>query len=257
MRGVTAVRLGAVATRCVAVFALMLGASLGIASPASAATGGLEFSADGSTWSTTAPASLFFEAIQLVPGDSLSSTVWVRSTRSSAVRLTAVLGEVTTSTSEAAPVFHLSGGDGSGAGLSATPADEVDDCTELVPSRLLSGGTAVPITTTVSIPAGVSGRAGQDSDISFVLQIALTDPELSQTPDGCPVGATEIPSEPGDAVLPITGANLVPQTLAVAVTALTLGGLLVGLARRRREAERLEAGRVRVRGGHPGPPARG
>lgn len=235
---------------------LMLGAMLGVASPAAAATGGLEFSTDGSSWSKAPPSALFPGTIRLVPGKSASSTVWVRSTRSSQVRLTAVLGEVTTSSSEAALVFHLSGGDGSGGGLPVTPAGEIDDCTELVPSRLLGSGEAVPITTTVSIPASVSGRIGQDESIRFVFQVALTDPQLSQTPDGCPIDPTEIPSEPGEGTLSETGPSLVPQTLAVAIAALALGGLLVGLARRRRE-HGVEVVRVPVRHNSTRPPDRG
>lgn len=220
--------------------AITLAAALvaGPATPASAAPGGLEYSSDGATWTTSAPASVFPSAYALVPGDAVSSTIWVRSARPGLVRLTAVLADVATSSPDAGVVFELEGADSTGRGLPRTAAGSIRDCTELVPSRVLATGAVARITTTVSMPASVSGLDGQGESLDFELQLGLADLELPTAPGGCPFDATVIPSLPNSGgsggTIAHTGVELLPQTLAIAGGATAAGLILIGLARRRR-----------------------
>jgi len=220
---------------------VIVAAAVAIATPAapvSAAPGGLEYSADGTTWTSTAPASVFPAAYALVPGDAVSATIWVRSARPGLARLTAVLADVTTSSPEAGVVFELEGADTTGRGLPRTAADRIRDCTELVPSRVLAAGAVARITTTVSMPATVSGLDGQGASLAFDLQLGLADLQLPTTPSGCPFDATVIPSLPNSGgtggTIAQTGVDLLPQTLAIAGAATAAGFALLLLARRRR-----------------------
>ena len=224
-----------------AVAVVVVAASAVIAGPAasaSAAAGGLEYSSDGATWTTSAPGSVFPTAYALVPGDAVSSTIWVRSARPGLARLTAVLAGVTTSSPEASAVFELEGADATGRGLARTAVGGIRDCTELIPSRVLATGAVARITTTVSMPASVSGLDGQGESLDFELQLGLADLELPTTPGGCPFDATVIPSLPNSGgsggTIAHTGVELLPQTLAIAGGATAAGLILIGLARRRR-----------------------
>jgi len=215
---------------------------------AEAAPAGLQFSTNGTAWSSTPPASLFSGGGSsvsatggdaLVPGEARSSTLFVRNASGHPARFSAVVSDVVSSSPEAAVVFHLAGRDGTGSGLIPTPAGDVEDCTELVPPRMLGVGEIAMVVTEVSIPTSVTGTTGQGSGVDFRLEVGLADALLPTTPGGCPLDPAIIPSLPDTSGrIASTGASLVGETLAVAAGFAAVGGAFLLVAARRRRRER-------------------
>ena len=235
----------------IAAAALLVAGATGIVQPAPASVApvdGAEFSTDGTAWSAEAPAALFASAFRYAPGDSRASTVYVRNTHGTAIRIAAVITRMTWSSADAATAFTVAGADQDGVGMFARPIGAIGNCTPLVPTRQLAPGEILEITTTVALLASTSGTTAQGSSIRFDVELAMTDMDGPAPSPGCGAQAPEqpggetIPNVPGtggtaaNGALGATGvgAHLAP-TIAVAATAGALGLLFMLWARRRRE----------------------
>lgn len=183
-------RLLAAAITAVAVLGGLL-----MASPAAATTRQLELSTDGSTWSSSIPGTLFDALPMLVPGDSVSRTLYVRNAGSTAglLRLDAV--DVRISNADFARSLRVD------AAIDAASLASVDlggtaDCITVLPAgRIAAGAVAV-----VEITLGFDENAPmptQDSTADFSLLLSVSE-DLGQqaTVAGCPVDGIELPTLP-------------------------------------------------------------
>ena len=166
-----------------------------IASPAAATTRQHELSTDGSTWSSSIPGTLFDALPMLVPGDSVSRTLFVRNAGSTAgvLRLDAV--DVRISNADFARSLHVD------AAIDAASLGPVDlsgtaDCITVLPiGRIAAGAVAV-----VEITLGFDENAPmptQDSTADFSLLLSVSEDLGQRTPAaGCPVDGIELPTLP-------------------------------------------------------------
>jgi hypothetical protein len=228
-----------VLSRLAGVLALAGVAVLTPAAPASAAAP-LEYSVDGVTWSATPPASLF-PSMTVVPGDSETVTLYLRSTRGVDSVLTLVLRDATASD----PIFEsglaLEGNDDTGAGLPLTAFARIADCTAAIPPRTVAPGEVVPVTFDLAMSSALRAEQAQNAWLRFELVIGLADPGAPRDAVGCPIGSV-IPGVPPGAgsgggaagSVAVTGSDVAPRTAVVAVAVLAAGGILLLVARRRR-----------------------
>jgi hypothetical protein len=199
----------------------------------------VEFSTDGgATWSPTAPASLFPAGFLVVPGDSLESSLLVRSTRTEPTVAMVAITNASTDDSLFAGALTVQGQDDAGDGLPATPIAALAPCDAVVPTRVLETGEALPVTLVVSVSSSLRMSQAEDAVANFDLAIALADPGVPVAANGCPIDPTVIagfaPTAPASGTIAYTGAALVYPTLAVAASALAAGSLFVVAGRRRR-----------------------
>lgn len=191
-----AVRRRGVSALAASMLVVLLSTAAVPAAPVAAAPGGLEFSRDGITWSTTAPAAVFEVAPVLSPGAGHTSTWRIRNGHEGAARIAVAVTGIVWSSSVAADVFLLSAADGRGGGFSELPIGEITDCSGLIPQRVLASGDSIQLAITVSMPAAVSGIHGFDESMGFALAIALVDPIVPEV-DGCPAHPEYVPMVPG------------------------------------------------------------
>lgn len=245
----------------------VLGALLTASPAAAATTRQLELSTDGRVWSSSIPGTLFDALPMLVPGDSVSRTLYVRNAGSTAglLRLDAV--DVRISNADFARSLHIAAAIDA-ASLASVDLGGTDDCITVLPiGRIAAGAVAV-----VEITLGFDENAPmptQDSTADFSLLLSVSEDLGQQAPAaGCPVDGIELPTLPfpddggsgsgdaggpipegglaaaatpdaraaGDAGLAFTGATVAP------LLATSGGLLLLGLSafiatRRRRSAQ--------------------
>jgi hypothetical protein len=206
----------------------------------SAATADLQFSLDGGgSWSSTPPSAVFDQALRVVPGDRLESTVLVRSTRSAPTVMMVAITNASVDDALFDEAITVQGDDGTGTGLPATRLSALAECDQVVPTRTVLAGQIVPVTLAIDISPTLAGHQAENAVARFDLEIGLTDPGAPTTPNGCPVDPAVIAgfALPGSAPAAIayTGAGVVLPTLGVSALALAVGGLLALASRRRRE----------------------
>lgn len=214
------------------------------AAPARAAEG-FEFSADGTTWGEASPAALFPGSFDLVPGDAMSTALWVRNASPTAAVLSVVVTEVEYDSAEAGAGFGLAGRDEDGAGMPRTALADIAACAALVPARTLDPGEELEITVEVDLGSYVSGNQAQGAGIAFSLALGLVDPGVELRPHGCPADPIDIPftppgGDPDGAERPrvaLTGSDLAARALLAALATGGAGWLLLLLSRRRRRSE--------------------
>lgn len=185
--------------------------------PALAADGGgLEFSRDGTTWSSTLAGPVLDEDVRLVPGGSTRSDVWVRNSSEHATTLTTTLRDTRSSMpagTSAGEDFRVRVGGSrvSAAGAAGCHVHSTED---------LDPGEQQRIPVSVSLPAS-SGNISENQAVSFTLRVHLVEgsqgdpcPSVPETPgvvstDGGPGGSAPLE----DTLLLVMG--LVSATAAV------------------------------------------
>jgi len=251
-------------TRRVLAVALTAATVLGgllVASPASATTTRkLELSTDGRTWSSSIPGTLFDALPVIVPGDSVSRTLYVRNAGATAglLRLDAV--DVRISNADFAKSLRV-GATVDAASLGSTDLGGSSDCLTVLPSGRIAAGAVA----TVEITLGFDKNAPmptQDSTADFSLLLSVSE-DIGQTAPsaGCPDEGIELPTLPfpedegdtgagGSASAPpsaqptatsgsglaLTGATVLPL-LATSGGLLLLGVAVLTATRRRKHAE--------------------
>lgn len=256
-------------TRRILAAALTAAAVLGgllVASPASATTTRqLELSTDGRTWSSSIPGTLFDALPVIVPGDSVSRTLYVRNAGATAglLRLDAV--DVRISNADFAESLRV-GATVDEASLGSTDLGGSSDCITVLPSGRIAAGAVA----TVEITLGFDENAPmptQDSTADFSLLLSVSE-DIGQTAPsaGCPDEGIELPTLPfpegeggagtggtgagGSASAPpsaqpaatsgsglaLTGATVLPL-LATSGGLLLLGIAVLTATRRRKHAE--------------------
>ena len=197
------------------------------AAPAQAA-GGVEFSTDGTAWSSAPPAALFPAGPTLVPGGAISTTLWVRQMQGAPADVAVVLRNVQASSPALAAVATLSAVGAAGTSLAPTVLATLGACTPLVPAGVLASGAARSVTLTLSLPVS-AGPDAADGSASFDVAVTATDPVAAPTADGCgPASGT------ASAVTRLASTGTSLGALGVAAVLGALGVLLIALVRRRR-----------------------
>ena len=203
-----------------------------------AATSDVEFSSDGgASWSGTPPVSLFDHDFRAVPGDHLEAGVLVRSTRSVPTVAMVAISKATTSDPLFDSALTVRAADARGRGLAPSRLSALGACDELVPTRVLTRGQALPVTLVVEVSPTLTRNQAATAVAAFDIEIALTDPGAPTTPNGCPIDPAVIagfaPAASG--TIAYTGTDLVYPTLGFAGAILAVGGVFVALSRRRRD----------------------
>jgi hypothetical protein len=212
--------------------------TLGIVAPASAATAGfLQYSANGTSWSATAPSALFQSNLRLSPGDSKSVTVYLRSTRTDPTTMSAAIFQLATSDPgfRAAVTIGTSGASGTGW---SKQASALSTCQPIFTKLHVAANQVVPVTVTLTLSHSVSGVREQGSWIRFALLLGLSDVGAPTGHGGCPVSATSVPAfNDNGPTVAFTGTDTLCPGLILAGFAAGLGALfLVAAIRRRRVA---------------------
>ena len=178
------------------VLAVVSAVMLGPAPSAHALDTPLEFSTDGTTWTSVPPASLFDNGVVLVPGGSVSSTLHMRSTAQTPGVLVAALTNVRVSDESAEKYFGVratsdagTGVDGAGVGLGRTAVTDLEEFTPIGPRLTLAPGQSAQFTLTVDLDLRPGGTGAQNSAIALDLALSFT--EAAAVPgggDGLPGG---------------------------------------------------------------------
>lgn len=158
--------------------------------PALAADGsGLDFSRDGTTWSSTLAGPVLDEAARLVPGGSTRSDVWVRNSSDRATTLTTVVRDARSTMPEGTSGredfrVRVGGGRVSAAGTARCHVHSVEK---------LDPGEQQRIPVSVSLPA-TSGNISENHAVSFTLRVHLVEGAHG---DPCSDGSPRVPETPG------------------------------------------------------------
>ena len=196
-------------------------------------------SVDGRTFAPEPEAGLFDRAALLVPGDAITSSLWVRNESPSPANLRVSLRELDTPSAEFARSVRLSVRD-SGATMVQTLA-EVERCDVLVRT------TGIPVGGTVRVDFALemgdfAGDSTQAQSASFSVVAAMSDAaagELNASP--CEDEGVIISSSSPGAATPVTiaatGSRPPVALLVTGGAVLGLGMILVGASRRRRSIE--------------------
>ncbi|GMA91890.1 hypothetical protein GCM10025869_24190 [Homoserinibacter gongjuensis] len=124
------------------------------AAPAQAAPHALEFSTDGVTWSATPLGSIFGTDFRYVPGDTESSTIYVRNVRAVPTSVMMAITDVTYDDTEFGTALSIAATDFASGGLPATSIGAVPACTVIAPRRDLGPGRALGCDSTSRSPPG-------------------------------------------------------------------------------------------------------
>lgn len=206
------------------------------AAPASADDANpLEYSSDGVSWSTTPLASVFPAGFAFVPGDSLSSTIYLRNNRAVTSSIVVVISDLDVSDTELGQALTLSATDFASGGWASTPIADLRNCTAIMPRRDLAPGEVVSVRIEASLDPSLTGGQAQSTHARFNVLAGLADPSAPAAAAGCPTIAGVIPSLPNaGGTIASTGAQAPAGALMVAGMALGCGWLMILAARRRR-----------------------
>lgn len=212
--------------------------ALGTAAPASATSDSfLEFSTNGTTWSATAPSSLFQSSVRLSPGDSTSVTVYIRSTRPDSTTMSGAITRLASSDPSFRAMVTIGAADDTGRGWSK-PASTVSACQSIFTKVHVKAYQVVPVILTLTLSRTIEGATEQGSWIRFALLLGLSDAGAPTGPGGCPASGTSVPAfNHNGPTVAFTGTDTLFPGLIFAGFATGLGVLfLVAAIRRRRVA---------------------
>jgi hypothetical protein len=205
--------------RVVVVGTVALSAAL-LASPAPArAAGDILVSSDGTTFASSLPAALFDGVGPLVPGDSVTRTLWVDNATGLEARmqLATLAHSATPSIGRALAISVAAAG--------VTGAHALGSgCALLMTMPRVVPGVRMPLTVTVSM-ADVPGRVAQDESLDMSLLVSMSDPG-GAAPGACPADATTVglgAARVNAPSLAFTGAGLPLFALAAAALAVAFG----------------------------------
>ncbi|GAA2237425.1 hypothetical protein GCM10009851_23100 [Herbiconiux moechotypicola] len=195
-------------------------------SAGSTGSGGVEVSADGHTFTTSIDSPLFADLPVVVPGDSVSATLWVRNggVQAGAVRFSASDGWSTSAAFADHLLVSASPSDPVVAPGAEVPLGSVDECALLFAGPVLQPGESIPLLVTLAFAPTVGGRDGAGARAGLDFVAALRDPADPASPTADCSGGTVIPGIPdsGDG-------GSVPRADAIAATGLVpIGAAMLG-----------------------------
>ena len=187
----------------------------GLVPPANAADDNLEVSLDGASWSSALPDALFEDDIVLVPGQSATTQLHLRSTAPTTGALELALTGLSASDRWAAQSFGLRvelggarGGDARGVGLPRTRVDDLEEGARLGRPVPLEPGEVVTLTATIDLDEHTTGDRAQNSTIGLDLEITFSDAHaIGAGESGEDVRSGHSRGSTAPRVLPILGAG--------------------------------------------------
>ena len=204
------------------------------------ASGDILVSLDGSNWSTSLPSGLFSGAGRVVPGDSLSRTLWIENTSSSPAMLRLSRRETGGTSSLLSQAISLTATSRDANGSPPSAAD--GSCTQLLPEEVVGAGKSTSIVVTLAI---ADLRAAEAQGESAAISLLASMSSLGQAAASpCPESGTDVPllsaaqsNAESDGSLVFSGAGLLYP--AIMITSVLTGVALFAhlAARRRRHAE--------------------
>lgn len=223
---------------------------------AAAATDTLMVSADGTTFAPTLASSLFDPADRLVPGQSITATLWVTNAAPTAAAMRVGVEDVHFSSAAFADNVTMSVSDAdTGVGREALISDFAD-CQTIVASHLVDAGATERLLVVLTMDDDVDGVLAQGDLAQFDLGVAMRDAAAGALPSGtCEPGATVVPltsspqasashSNPAGSkrgVMAYTGGELPVPLIVLAASLIGAGVALLG--RRRRDDRDADARR--------------
>jgi hypothetical protein len=210
------------------------------AGSARAANTDILVSLDGANWSATLPLGLFSGAGTVVPGDSISRTLWIKNTTSSAAVLRlSRLQNMAGSSLLARSISITATGRGTGG---PPPAPQDASCVQLLPDQVVPGGRSTSTVVTLRVADLQGGEAqGQSATISLIASLSAVGGTAASP---CLAGGTDVPVVGSGQALADTGGSLAFTGAGLPYPAIMIASLLTGLglfvilaARRRRRAE--------------------
>ncbi|WP_460775324.1 LPXTG cell wall anchor domain-containing protein [Microbacterium sp. GXF7504] len=214
--------------------ALVVGAVAAMLStaPAAATTGvpDLSYSLDGTTWSSSPPASLLPSGWIAVPGASQRATLHLRAERPGATLVAVFAAPAVAEDPDVIDALRVTG-----SGDRDVAVDGSVACSALAPQTVLQRGEAMQVPIEVALAPELTD--GENVTVSLDILVALSDTGAVPLPNGCPVDPAVIPllagPDTGSAgILASTGSDL-PMLLGAASIAALLGGAFAVRRRRR------------------------
>jgi hypothetical protein len=219
----------------VATAALVLGTGA-ISASAAPSSDPLEYSTDGASWSPVPPSTLFDPSFRLSPGDTIHSVLYIRSTRSEPITLSAGIDGVTSDNTDLSRALTISASVQGSAGVNST-LDKLTTCSR-AGGTTITQGQAVPISVALALSPSLKGAQAQKARVAFDLNLDLSDVGAPIDDPGCDKPSTSIPAFDGNSPfrLAFTGTDSLVPSLIIAAVVFGVGCLFVLLARRRRES---------------------
>jgi hypothetical protein len=208
--------------------------SLGGATSASAASSDVLLSTDGVTYTPTLTGGLFDGLGQLVPGESITASLWIKNPEADPATIRVTVADLVMPSAAFAAGVEIRSNDGATnrtAGL-----DALATCSEILSPRAIAAGGVVRVDITIHMLDTVAGLDAQNETASLDFAVAIRDAAAGPFPNaqGCP---NTIPAaDPARDPLAFTGARYVLPGFGFAV-ALLVGGLFLIIGKRRRRED--------------------
>ncbi|WP_456846327.1 hypothetical protein [Cellulomonas sp. P5_C6] len=207
---------------------LLVGASTIVPAAAAQAADPLELSLDGTSWSATLPGMLFASPSVVVPGDVISSALWVRNATGDPARVDLEVADdlgVTPGTLAGDLSLSIDGTPAPG-GTSWHGPDLAPGGTARIP-LVVTFAASSPLTSQVSVAAVL--------DAVTLVQTGIGPGVAPTTPATAPAGAANA-APPASGGLAHTGAEIA-RAAGISLGAIVVGFLLLAARRRSRRAE--------------------
>lgn len=228
----------------VAALALTVGG--GVAS-ASAAPGDILVSTDGITFTPTLASPLFNGIGLIVPGDTITASVWIKNNTATTNLLRVTAANIVVSSVGYASALTLEGSSVPGSGTTTATISQLQSgCPAIIPMRQVAAGGVVKVTVALTFDSTISGTLLQNESADLDLRAAMwQDPTLvpaNACDDiGVPLSLTTLAFDPPNGEIAFTGGG--SDTLALTIAAGLLGvGLFLIVARRRKRSGKQGSG---------------
>jgi hypothetical protein len=221
---------------------VVAGLALAVAAPVNAATPDVLLSDDGVNFSTGLPGGLFDGLGLLVPGESMSATLWVKNPTDDFAVIRVSVGGLSVPSAAFAAGVTLTTIDAGAATTATASFAQLQRCAVLVPSHSLGAREVLRVDFTVAMSESVSGSDAQGQAAVLEFQISMRDAAAGAFPNaGCVVPSTPLspavpanPSRPTTPSLPAGlsqphGSGLAYTGLAPATLLFPFAGVLIGV----------------------------
>lgn len=163
------------------------------ASPALAVTEPITVSSDGVIFGNDLPATLFGGTL-IVPGGSVTRTIWVRNNTAEPGNLAVALRGVTGADPAMRAALKLRATSTPKSGP-ARPFSAANPCVSLVSGIPLAAGASLRVDLVLSLAGNLHGKQSQGSIGGFTIPLMLTSADVA-APDGCSAMPPSTPSDP-------------------------------------------------------------
>ncbi|MGA1838008.1 hypothetical protein VD659_13870 [Herbiconiux sp. 11R-BC] len=158
---------------------------------------GIQVSLDGVDFRDPLSRPLFAGAPVVVPGDSMSASLWVRNAGASPATVRLSGTDAWSTSAELAAALLVSAGAPGARAAEALPLGAASGCALLLTGPVLEPGSSVALTVTVAFSPDARGREAQDARAGLDFVAALRDPADGAGPSADCAGGAVVPAFPG------------------------------------------------------------